>query len=44
MDDEEDDEFETVSGAKKRSKKVIAPPVEFDPRFPASDPTKVKVI
>jgi hypothetical protein len=43
----DDDEFEKVTGDNKRvaKKKVeVAPVVEANPLFPASDPGKVKVI
>lgn len=45
IETESDDEFETVQADKKRAKKPAFIPVqEFNPQFPASDPTKVKVI
>jgi hypothetical protein len=46
-DQDDDDEFETVRADKKRGahqKKPVAEPPAADPRFPASDPSKVKVI
>ena len=41
-----DDDFEKVTTDKKRAKerKPEAPVIEANPKFPASDPTKVKVI
>lgn len=41
---EDDDEFEKVKTDKKRGLKKPEPVAEFNPKFPASDPTKVKVI
>lgn len=44
-DEEQDDEFETVKADKKRGfKKQPSETPAADPRFPASDPSKVKVI
>jgi len=44
-DESEDDEFETVKAAKPRGfKKQSSETAQVDPRFPASDPSKVKVI
>ena len=40
--DDSDDEFQKVKADKKRSKKVVQPAVA--PQFPASDPTKIKII
>jgi hypothetical protein len=40
---EEDDEFEQVKTDKKRGQKK-EPVADFNPKFPASDPSKVKVI
>ena len=42
--EEDDDEFETVTADKRGQKKPVAEPPVADPRLPASDPTKVKVI
>ncbi len=33
-----------MADKKRTEKKKIIPPVEINPQFPASDPTKVKVI
>jgi hypothetical protein len=43
--EDDDDDFTNVVPDKKRGQKkpVVEAPV-YDPRFPASDPTKVKVI
>ena len=38
------EDFETVTTDKKRKQPKKETPGEYDPRFPASDPTKVKVI
>lgn len=44
FDSSSEDEFEKVKTEKKRGLKKPEPAVEFNPKFPASDPTKVKVI
>jgi hypothetical protein len=43
-EESDDDEFEQVKTDKKRGQKKPEPVADFNPKFPASDPSKVKVI
>jgi hypothetical protein len=43
-EESDDDEFEQVKTDKKRGQKKSEPVAEFNPKFPASDPSMVKVI
>ena len=44
FDSSSEDEFEKVKTEKKRGFKKMEPVADVNPKFPASDPTKVKVI
>jgi hypothetical protein len=44
MSDDSDDEFEKVKTDKKRVKKPTVSNTGYNPMFPASDPTKVKLL